>query len=605
MTDLANRPPRTLMLALSFAQGLMLLGLWRVLEAEAWPSQTPTLNFALITFALSWPTLLLFTLEAGNVRRALALASGASALLVLCALYVGWQASPSGAFPANSLVAVGIATWLVAGFMVLMFAGPLALRTPINYSTLFRSSWRNFLVAGLAAAQTLAIGLLLWLWAALFKVIGIKFFADLFAKDWFLFPVLALAFGFGVSVFRNLTRTIDGITALLEGLMRLLLPLVLAVVAVFLAALPFTGLTPLWSTGNGTALLMALNALALFFLNAAYQTGETAPYPAPVDRYISSALTLLPIISALALYGLFLRINQYGWTVERCWALTIALLLALFSSGYAAGVVRHWRGWTAVLRRINVAGAVLIGVLMLLVNSPLLDFRKISTASQIGRAATGQIAWEDFDLSYVKDHLARPGHVAMQALLEDPEAKDPALTAALSDLLNCGAELSYNCKRQDPFANLILRPEFFQIPTGLEQELRKRSSYYMTYGMDYRTRMIVRIDLTRSGEPGYAVFQWGRNGETIDGKFGRYYVQNEDAWDSWPLRQRLGGQADTSKWQDAPVSATEPPLPWLDLRIGSAVFKVSRTAPLAEVPGSLANPATEVSDAAQEDGARP
>ena len=61
--------------------------------------------------------------------------------------------------------------------------------------------------------------------------------------------------------------------------MRLLLPLVLAVVAAFLVALPFTGLAPLWGTGNGTALLMALNALALFFVNAAYQTGEKSPYP--------------------------------------------------------------------------------------------------------------------------------------------------------------------------------------------------------------------------------------------------------------------------------------------------------------------------------------
>ena len=584
------------MLMLSLAQGLMLLGLWRALEAGAWPSQTPTLNYALFTFALSWPTLLLFTLEAGNVRRAFALTGTASGLLVLCALYVGWQASPIGAFPVDSLIAVAIATWLMAGFKALMFVGPLASRTPFDYGTLFRGSWRNFLVAGLAAAQTLAISLLLWLWAALFEVIGIEFFSDLFANDWFLFPVLAVAFGFGVLVFRNLTRTIESITGLLEGLMRLLLPLVLAVVTVFLAALPFTGLTPLWSTGNGTALLMTLNALALFFLNAAYQTGEQAPYPVPVHRFISAALTLLPIISALALYGLYLRIDQYGWTVERCWALTIALLLALFSCGYAAGAIRHWRGWTVVLRRVNVGGAALIGVLMLLVNSPLLDFRKISTASQFGRA--GEIAWEDLDFSYVKDHLARPGRAAMQALREEFEAKDPALSAALADFLSCGAETARFCERQDPLTDLILRPQPFPIPNDLNRKLGEINWYYG----NVRTRMLVRIDLTRDGQPGYAAFGWGPNGERVSG---RYYVKEEDGWDSWSLTEREGGKSNASEWPDAPISATEPPLPWQDLRIGSAVFEVSRTTPLAEDPSEPAAPAPAISGAAQEDGVPP
>ena len=586
------------MLTLSLAQGLMLLGLWRALDASAWPSQTPSLNFALFTFALSWPTLLLFTLEAGNVRRAVALASAASGLLVLCALYVGWQASPIDAFPVESLVATAIATLLMAGFKVLMFMGPLASGTSLDYGALFRGSWRNFLVAGLTAAQTLAISLLLWLWAALFDVIGIEFFTNLFSNEWFLFPVLAVAFGFGVLAFRNLTRTIDGITALLEGLMRLLLPLVLAVVAVFLAALPFTGLAPLWGTGNGTALLMALNALALFFLNAAYQTGEKLPYPAPVHHCISAGLTLLPIISALALYGLHLRIDQYGWTVERCWALTIAGLLALFSCGYAAGVIRCWRGWTVVLRRVNVGGAALIGVLMLLVNSPLLDFRKISTASQFGRAAAGQIPWADLDFAYVKGNLARPGHAAMQALREESEAKDPALAADLSDILSCAAMTAYFCERQEPLADVILRPMPFPVPDGLKKELSEQDKYYR----QKRTRMLVRIDLTRDGRPGYAAFQWEPNGESLSGW---YYVKDEDGWDSWPLRlRRGGGKPNVSAWADAPITATEPLVPWQDLRIGSAVFKVDRTEPLAEspAPDASGHPAPAISGEAQEGG---
>ena len=125
---------------------------------------------------------------------------------------------------------------------------------PITYRALFGYSWRNFLVVALTAPLVWGVGLILFLWGALFQAIGVDFFADLFTEDWFLFPVLAVAFGLGVLIFRHLATVIDGITSLLEGLIRLLFPLIVAVVVIFLAALPFTGLQPLWETGNGTAL---------------------------------------------------------------------------------------------------------------------------------------------------------------------------------------------------------------------------------------------------------------------------------------------------------------------------------------------------------------
>ena len=88
---------------------------------------------------------------------------------------------------------------------------------PITYRALFRYSWRNFLVVALTVPLVWGVGLILFLWGALFQVIGIDFFTDLFTEDWFLFPVLAVAFGLGVLIFRHLATVIDGITSLLEG----------------------------------------------------------------------------------------------------------------------------------------------------------------------------------------------------------------------------------------------------------------------------------------------------------------------------------------------------------------------------------------------------
>ena len=175
-------------------------------------------------------------------------------------------------------------------------------------------------------------------------------------------------------IFRDLTRVIDNITKLLHGLIKLLLPLVISVAVIFIVALPFVGLEVLWATGNGTALLLWLLAIILFFTNAVYQDGrETNPYSPIIHRLIFLGLCVMPIISALSLYGLVLRLNQYGWSVERCWAVVVWLILTLLAVGYVMGIIRRRAEWTIDLARVNTAMGLVVLAIMLLANSPLLD----------------------------------------------------------------------------------------------------------------------------------------------------------------------------------------------------------------------------------------
>ena len=376
--------PRNLMLGISFAQGVALFLLWRALENQVWPSAVPAINFPLWAFVLVWPTLLLLCLETGNLHRCLKAVSLLAGLVVLVAVYIGRQASPAGEFSIESLVGIFCTTTVIACFNGLMFSQQWIGRARRTYDDLFTRSWRNFLVVALAIAMTLGVAAILFIWGALFSLIGIEFFQEVFSEEWFLFPVLTIAFGLGVHIFRRLVHVIDGITSLLEGLMRLLLPLVVSVMVLFLGALPFTGLAPLWETGTGTALLLWLNAITLFFINAVYQTGRRLPYPPVVHNVLSWAIALLPAVGAVALYGLYLRIDEYGWTIARFWALTVFLILALFSGGYAWCIGRRRAAWPQDLGRVNTAMAWFLLALLLLVNSPLLDYRKISLASRSG-----------------------------------------------------------------------------------------------------------------------------------------------------------------------------------------------------------------------------
>ena len=229
--------PRAWLLGIAFLQGLCLLVLYRSVESGFWPSESPVWAFPLWTLAVAVPLLLLLSITRDNVAAVAKYVAGFAVVLALLAVYTGWQARPFGEFPIGSLAGVFAITMGLASFKALMYLQQRASAVPLTYEVLFTNSWRNFLVGVLAALFTGIFWLILLLWGRLFQVIGIAFFWDLFTEDWFAIPVLAVAFGLGISLFRDLTRVIDNITSLLHWLIKLLLPLVLFVAVVFLGAL--------------------------------------------------------------------------------------------------------------------------------------------------------------------------------------------------------------------------------------------------------------------------------------------------------------------------------------------------------------------------------
>lgn len=565
----AETLPRNVMILLSLLQGLALLLLWRAVPDQTWPATMPAINFPLWAVALVAPTLLLFCLERGNAARLAVPVGLVTALLALLATYVGWQATPHGAFPVGSLVFTAAVALLVAGYKVLMYLQPYVARRPWTYDVLFAWSWRNFMVGALSAALAGAVGAVLFLWATLFHVIGIEFFRDLFSQDWFLFPVLSLAFGLGVFIFRSLIHLIDRITELLEGLMRLLLPLVLTVEVLFLATLPFTGLAPLWDTGHGTRLLLALNAVALFFVNGVYQTGAHTPYPPVVHRLLAPGIVLLPVVSALALFGMYLRVDQHGWTVERCWGTAVAVLLAMFSVGYAWGVIRRRWDWPLSLARTNtVLGWVVTG-LMLAAHSPLLDFRRISTASQFARVEAGALELRVFDFHYARRHLARPAHLKMQALAESLDDSDPELAQTIRDPTRLQGEDAHAGRVF--WERVVYRPEPFEVPAEL-RSLAETSVWAPTILDGRNVIVLVRVDLNDDGDTEYVVIAEDETGY----RSGRVLYRDAEAWRRGSLTTRKSGPEQPEEASDLrsdPIGTADPP--FRDLTIGELTFGVN------------------------------
>ncbi len=524
------------MLIIAVVQGILLFALYRAFDTDFWPSDDPLWSYPLWTLAIAVPLLLLLSLNHGNERRVVQLVAGWAAVLALLAIYTGWQAEPFEEFPVGSLTFVFCASMTLACFKALMYLQQRANQVPLTYQVLFTNSWRNFLVTALSAIFVLIFWLILVLWGELFRVIEIDFFRDLFREDWFIFPVLGFALGLGMIIFRNLTRVIDTITKLLHALIKLLLPLIVTVAVIFLAALPFVGLDVLWATGNGTALLLWLLAVILFFTNAVYQDGrETNPYAPVVHRLIFSGLCIMPIISALSLYGLVLRLNQYGWSVERCWAFVVWLILTLLAVGYVMGIVRRRAEWTIDLARVNrYMGLVVLG-LMILANSPILDFRKISLNSQMNRVDAGQIELEEFDFWYAKQHLARPGYLAMEEMKRQVGDSDPDLLELINNPVNkWGAQRMRAA--DEMWAEMLYRPEPFDVPGGLKGFIDKQ--YFGTTEGD---PVMVQVDLDGDGQSEYLLFLLQEFGIA----YSQFYYLTDTGWKGGILNHpgwRYGGK---------------------------------------------------------------
>ena len=253
--------------------------------------------------------------------------------------------------------------------------------------------------------------------------------------------------------------------------------------------------------------MLWLLAVMLFFTNAVYQDGRGAqPYPLVVHRLIYCGLLSLPFVSGLALYGLSLRVGQYGWTVSRCWALLVWALLTLFAIGYVIGILRRRDAWTANLARVNTAMGLLVLVLMLLVNSPLLDFRKITVASQLARVDAGRISVHELDYYYFERELARPGYLARNSIREQA-ADDPELLALLENpqpLWNA-VELMENGAHP-----LEVRPADLVVPEPIRRMIERESlastSVRRHAGKTdlpaYRS-LLVEVDLDDDGQPDY------------------------------------------------------------------------------------------------------
>lgn len=401
-------------LAIGLAQGLVLYLMFQAKEHRVWPA-TDLAAFQTLLLPLLFAPLVAIHGHAHLPARRFAVWLGI--VVTVCAAVGFFDGTKNGG-------ALDMARWepgplLFAAAAGLFIAETLVLaanaegRRIASYSAYFDAAWKHGVQVAAAAGFVAALWILLFMGSGLFKLIKLDFLSKLTKEAWFAIPVTAMALAIAIHLTDVHASLVRGIRTLALTLLSWLLPLLVVIVTGFVVSLPFTGIQPLWDTNFAAGLLLAVSAALIVLINAAYQDGLPDTRAHTALRWTMTVGAVLPApLIAIAGYALMLRVQQYGWTAERVYALACIAVGACYATGYIAAALRR-KDLLKPLERTNILTSfVVIGILVLLF-TPAADPARIAVSSQMERLEGGRIAPEAFDYKYLRFEGGRYGAAAL------------------------------------------------------------------------------------------------------------------------------------------------------------------------------------------------
>ena len=467
---------------LGLLQGLLLYLLYHATTSSSWPATQP-LAFGPLVLAASFVPLILISGLGHLDRRRLVLWGGCAALLLAAlAGYDAWRVAdlslpaPTAArqydtpgvyrspFPSWRLWFFAATGFFIAHTLVL--AAVRDGRRIAAYPTYFDTAWKLGVQLAFSGLFTGITWLVLALGAQLFELVKLAFLTRLMRESWFAIPVTAFAFACAMHLTDVRPAIVRGIRSLLLVLLSWLLPVTVLLIGGFLATLPFTGLAPLWSTKHAASVLLCAAAACVVLVNAAWQQGEDERAVARIVRVAAriAALLLAPLV-LIAVYALFLRVRDYGWSADRIDAAACMLVAACYAAGYFIAGLRP--GWLPLLARVNIGVAfVVLGVLLALF-SPLLDPARISVDSQVARLAAGKVKPDAFDFAFLRFDGERFGRAALDRLERMPLPEADAVRrriAVVRRMVNPWDHDEVAPRPLELAANLHMHPDGARLP---------------------------------------------------------------------------------------------------------------------------------------------
>ncbi len=300
-----------------------------------------------------------------------------------------------------------------------------------DYSALFLEAWSIVVRYAAAWAFVGLVWLVIFLSDQVLQIVGVTVIGELVDEMIVPFVITGAALGLGMAVVYELAELLSPYLVL--RLFRILLPVVLAVMVVFLIALPFRGLDGLFNGLSPALLLLTMVAAGLSLVSVTVDQSDADASPSPVLRRAAQGMALiLPLLAGLAAWAIWLRVDQHGWTPERLFVVLVAALGLIYGVVYAVAVLRG-TGWMERIRQGNLTMALVAIVLAALWLTPVLNAERISAANQLARFEAGRTPAADLDLRALEG-WGLPGARALANLTEMAKAPgQEALAARLAE----------------------------------------------------------------------------------------------------------------------------------------------------------------------------
>ncbi|MBN8648224.1 MAG: DUF4153 domain-containing protein [Caulobacterales bacterium] len=418
MNNIALEPKQSQFLRISVGLVFGLILAFLITGSEKIPHNIiqiwrPTL---IAIFALS---AFVFLAGLGNMRRISLLAWGAIAMLLIGIIshHAFSHSTRHSDFGEQNIF------WILPFLFItheLVSSGDEANKIIAPYETYFDETWKRGVQLFLAIAFTGVFWAILWLGAALLKIIGLDWFEELLKERYFAIPATFVAFASAVHLGDVQSKLLNNFRNLVLSVFSWLLPIIVLVAGIFSVSLIFTGLKPLWETKAATASLLAGCMFLVLLINAAYQNGDNELNPIlKWSIRIASFETL--VFAAIAGYSLYLRIDQYGLTHERILALIGVIVANLYGVGYVASnfIGNTSYNFMPEIKNINIGMAFVKSILFFAILTPIADPSRLSVNSQVSMLLKGKTSPEKFDFRFLARQSGKYGEEALNKLTKN------------------------------------------------------------------------------------------------------------------------------------------------------------------------------------------
>lgn len=287
-----------------------------------------------------------------------------------------------------------------------------------DYALLTEQYVRNTVLGALAGLIGLLVMGMLFLAVYLFRIVNLEFLSDWLNDSLYFWMSFCLGFNISLvfirTVFTFSTGKIAGYVA------RVLLPLLTVIGVIAAGGLLLSVVTGVRVSGLGSFTMIWFVSLNILLLNLVYGNECVPRFRSWLNGLVLAGVLLLNVFSLLSVYGILVRVNQYSWSIDRLYGFCIALFLAVVVLAYSAALLWKRSGWAGLLGPVNKAGLLILMAIILVISSPLADFKQITANSILAGIEKGRIKVTS-DIRYTLEDLGKRGEAALAVLNENPE----------------------------------------------------------------------------------------------------------------------------------------------------------------------------------------